>query len=150
MASKPYTVNTIPITKTWKIIITKQTQPWKETPYLCFPGWRVDKGEDYLIAAKREMQEETWLWSDSVSLYKSLDMAYKVDYQFLIYIAKDCEFKFEQNLDGGETVEVLEIDFDEMVDIICSDAFGLPQFAVDVFRMKEQWKIWEFKKLLGL
>lgn len=153
IAKKIYTVETIPVLKNWKIIITKQRQPQKkefDPDYICFPGWRLDEWETIEQWAKRELQEETWLLSGEFFLYKIYEPYHKIDYKFNLHIAKNCEYVWEQKLDWWEKIEIMEIDFDEMIDIVCGEDYWNYRFANDVFRMKEQWTLWEFKKLLWL
>ncbi len=151
MVKKIYTVETIPVTKKWKIIITKQTQPNRKSKipdYVCFPWGRLDEWENIEQWAKRELEEETWLQSDSIFLFKTYKPYHKIDYKFHLFIAKDCDLTGKQELDGWEKIEILEVNFDDMIDMICAENYWNPRFANDIFRMKENWEIWNFKKLL--
>ncbi|MFH1534525.1 MAG: NUDIX domain-containing protein [Patescibacteria group bacterium] len=55
---RPDTVVIFPILEDGRILLTKQEQPGK-VPFIGATGGRVDKGEDILEAAKRELLEES-------------------------------------------------------------------------------------------
>ena len=107
---RPDTVIVIPVTEDGKIIICHQQQPDRES-FLSMIGGRIDEGEDSLEAGKRELLEETGYQSDGWVLYEQIQPFTKMEWEIFTYIAKGCRKVAEQNLDGGEKIECLELSF---------------------------------------
>ncbi len=100
-------VNILAYTEAGEIILVKQYRHGLDDISIEFPAGVVDPGEDFLIAAKRELQEETGHVSDEWSLLGEV----KPNPAFLtntckMFLAKNCVKKFEQSLDPLEEVEV--------------------------------------------
>lgn len=94
-----------------KIVITKQKQPGKDWFY-DFPGGRNDHPEENeLAAAKREMLEETGMSFCSWRLVEVHQPFAKIDWLVYTFLATDFVSRGQQNLDGGELIEVEEVDF---------------------------------------
>lgn len=100
-----------------KILITREEQPSKP-PFLGLPGGRIERGEDALSAAKRELLEETgyeakewvhWFTEDS-------SKTSKIEWNTFYFIAKSSTKKSEPNLDGGEKIEVELITFEQFIE----------------------------------
>ena len=107
------TVNAIGI-KDGKIVITHQKQPRKDWFY-DFPGGRHDNpDENELAAAKREMLEETGMSFRSWKLVRVCQPYLKMDWLVYTFIATDFIEQVQQNLDGGEQIEVVEVSFEEL------------------------------------
>lgn len=113
MLRRKDTVKIIAI-KDGKIIITRQKQPRKGWFY-DFPGGRSDHpGENELSAAKREMLEETGMTFRSWRLVEVHQPFRKIDWLVYTFIATGFIARTSQNLDGGELIEVEEVDFDKL------------------------------------
>ena len=94
-----------------KIVITRQKQPGKDWFY-DFPGGRNDHPEENeLAAAKREMLEETGMSFRSWRLVEVHQPFVKMDWLVYTFLATDFVSKGQQDLDGGELIEVEEVDF---------------------------------------
>ena len=97
-----------------KIIITRQKQPRKDWFY-DFPGGRNDNpAENELDAAKREMLEETGMTFHAWRLIEINQPFLKIDWLVYTFLATDFIKQTSQTLDGGELIEVEEIDFKEL------------------------------------
>lgn len=97
-----------------RIVITRQKQPGKDWFY-DFPGGRNDHPEENeLAAAKREMLEETGMSFRSWRLVEVHQPFVKMDWLVYTFLATDFVSQASQKLDGGEMIEVEEIDFAEL------------------------------------
>lgn len=141
------TVSIIPITKDGKIILTKQEQPGSK-PFFGLVGGIVDRGEDILTCAKRELLEETGYAASDFSLFFSTQPFSRVDWTIYTFIAKNCEKIAEQNLDSGEKIKLQFVNFDQMLKIILREDFRDREFALNLLRIKENKK--EFERLKKL
>ena len=100
-----------------RIVITKQKQPGKDWFY-DFPGGRNDHPEENeLAAAKREMLEETGMSFRSWRLVEVHQPFVKMDWLVYTFLATDFASQASQKLDGGEMIEVEEIDFAKLKEL---------------------------------
>lgn len=111
------TVLVLGVTEDKQIITTLQEQPGKQ-PFTGIAGGRVDEGEDVLVAAKRELLEETGYEATEWILFDAQQPVSKVEWAVYIFIAKGCHKVKEQDLDGAEKIEVNTMSFDDFVDFI--------------------------------
>ncbi len=146
MLKRTGTVDVITISK-GKIFLAHQSQPTKPNFYSLFGG-RVDKDEEYSVAAKRELLEEGGFQSDSWELYKTYQPLHKIDWDVSIYIAKNCKKVADQKLDVGEKIEIIECTFDEFIEIVLGPKFLGSELVTDILRMKSEGTLEEFKKRL--
>ena len=111
-------VTVVAVTEEGKIIVNHEEQPSK-TPFISFPGGMVEASEDTLVAAKRELLEESgfvsedwneWFVSDPLD-YK------KLEWNVYFYIAKNCKKLSEQHLDNGEKIITQLLSFDEFLEL---------------------------------
>lgn len=100
-----------------KIVITKQRQPRKDWFY-DYPGGRNDDPrEDELAAAQREMREETGMEFRDWKLINVHQPFAKIDWLVYNFVATGLIKRGEQKLDVGEEIEVLAMDFDELIQL---------------------------------
>ena len=96
-----------------KLTLVRQTRPAVEQQLLEIPAGALEKGEDPLTAARRELAEETgWRarsWYKLGELY--LAPGYSTEILHL-YLATDLSLG-EQNLDDSEDIEVVHMDWQE-------------------------------------
>lgn len=102
-----------------KILIQEQEQPNKPR-FLSFPGGRVEKGENPLVGAKRELLEETGFASDHWEPIHDVDPSSKFDWTIYVYIARECYFVQEMQLDAGEKITLRWVSFEELLDLVDS------------------------------
>lgn len=108
------TVSVIPITTEQKILISHEEQPGLKPFYGVFGG-RIEPEENPLSAAKRELLEETGYQSDKWKLWHSFQPFEKIEWAIFSFVAQDCQYIQAQNLDNGEKIEVMEVDFEKFI-----------------------------------
>jgi 8-oxo-dGTP pyrophosphatase MutT (NUDIX family) len=122
MLKRPDTVMIIPVTEDNRIILTRQEQPGHHFTGLA--GGRLDKNETIIEAAQRELLEETGLQASSFELLNAFQPAgEKIDWFVFTLIARNCNKVQDQNLDSGEKVEIIEVDFEEFIEICLQEDF---------------------------
>lgn len=111
----------------------------------------MEAGEDPVEGAKRELEEEAGIVSDTLTLCQKFSPASKTDYILYYYIAKDCVVHGNQSLDvGGEELELRYVDFKEFIDFVQSDACQDVHFANYIFRLEKAGRLQEFHQQLFL
>lgn len=126
MLRRPDTVKIIPIVTAEEarklgfgadepqLIVTKQEQPRKDCFY-DYPGGRMDEEDaDELVAAKRELLEETGLSFQNWKLVKVEQPFNKIDWLVYTFVATGLLGQTEQSLDAGEKIEVVAMGLDEV------------------------------------
>ena len=74
--------------KAGKVIILDQEQPAKGR-YLSLPGGMVDREEEVLESAKRELLEETGYISDDFRFWHSVNQTSKIEWGVYFFVAKN-------------------------------------------------------------
>ena len=120
---RPDTVVVIPMDEE-EIYYCHQSQPHRPEPFLSLVSGRVEPGEAPLDAAKRELKEETGLASDDWELLQATGVTSKIDWTVHLYVARGVKKIGDQELDGGEKIEVRHIPIDRFFQEIIPD----PQF----------------------
>lgn len=142
------TVLVIPVTEDGKIIICNQEQPDRE-PFLSMIGGRIDDGEESLAAGKRELLEETGYVSDDWVLYEQVQPFTKMEWEIFTYVARGCRKVAEQNLDGGEKIELKFVSFEEFIALLASRQLPDIHLTVRALEAKsDPEKMQELKSLL--
>lgn len=133
VAKRNPTIIILALTKENKLLINKESQPNK-WEYFWVITWRVEEWEDILETAERELMEETgFSWKFELLEIKSLEIP-KLIHDFPIYIAKNCEKVWEQNLDAGEKIETFEVPLDEI-----ESYFEKPNFDKNVIPLIKKY-----------
>ena len=141
-------MNVIPIDKSKRIIICKQSQPGRK-PFYGFFGGRIDKGESPLHAAKRELLEETGYKSENYLLLHSTQLTDKIDWACFTFIAKDCKKVSEPHLDAGEKIKLIFVSFDELLDFMYRNDFRDREIESYIFKkLRDPKKLKKLKNLL--
>ena len=73
-----------------KIIVQTEEQPDRPEPFRSIPGGRCDGDEDPLLAAKRELLEETGYVSADWELWRERQPVGKIEWTIYTYIARNC------------------------------------------------------------
>ncbi len=110
----------IPITEDNEFLMIVEARPNVSDGYAIeFPAGMVDEGEEPIVAAKRELLEETGY---EVGEIYELEWHYQDQgcSKAIIrtYVALNCKYKREQNLDSEEKIDVLMMTYDEILDLI--------------------------------
>ncbi len=111
-------VSVLAFDKDNKLILVKQFRyPSKEELYE-IPGGKAENGESKELAGMRELMEETGYVSNEFEYFGYFypTVAYCSEVIHLV-IAHNCTFK-AQNLDPGEYVEVIKLDFEEALKMV--------------------------------
>lgn len=132
--SRNDTVGVIALTPDKKFILTKQEQPAMK-PFIGTSGGIVDDNEDVFVAAQRELLEETGYESSEWELYEAAQPTTKIDWAIFLFIARNCKKIAEPRPDTGEKVEVLELSFDEFVEIVKKEEFRDKELALKILRI---------------
>ncbi|MEK7539386.1 MAG: NUDIX hydrolase [Patescibacteria group bacterium] len=112
---RPDTVVIFPVLPDGKIILTEQEQPGKK-PFIGTTGGRVDKGEDILMAAKRELLEESGYEAEEFILWDAQHPTSKIDWVVYTFIAKGLKKVAGLHLDAGEKIKLLPVTLDKLID----------------------------------
>ena len=97
------------------------------TTEFCAGGIEGDEKDSALLAAKRELQEETGYVSDHWKhIYTIPSNPTIADNYAYLYYADDCEKVSNQQLDSTEFLEVKEYTEDEINDLIKNNEFVQP------------------------
>lgn len=132
-----------------KILIQEQQQPDKEQEYISIPGGRIEEGEDPLVGAQRELLEESGYVSDDWQLWKQEQYSGKIESILYFFIARNCVYKQEPQLDGGEKITNKLTSFEEFLDLADNPLFSEKELITFILRMRlDSQKQTEFKKSL--
>lgn len=97
------------------------------TTEFCAGGIEGDEKDSALLAAKRELEEETGFVSDHWKhIYTIPSNPTIADNYAYLYYADDCEKTSKQHLDSTEFLEVKEYTEDEINDLIKNNEFVQP------------------------
>jgi 8-oxo-dGTP pyrophosphatase MutT (NUDIX family) len=116
---RPDTVVVYPVLEDGKILMISDEQPLRGVRIIA-PGGRVNKDEDILDAAKRELLEETGYEAKEFSLWYSVQPITKIEWGVYVFIARGLSKAKDQNIDEGEKISILPVTFDEFLDRIIS------------------------------
>jgi ADP-ribose pyrophosphatase len=144
---RPDTAYVIPVTIDKKLILTEQMQPGR-TSFIGLLGGRVEIGESPEESARRELIEEAGLEATTLQLWESFQFLPKLDWAIYCFLAKDCRSVGDQCLDAGEKIKLLEVTFDEFIDLVSQENFGDLEIALKFLRIsKDQNRLKKTKKL---
>lgn len=132
---RPDTVLVIPVTTDKKIVLLEQEQPGKKA-FLGFAGGQMEENEDVLVAAQRELLEETGMQAENFKLLEANQPQSKIEWAIYLLIGQNCKVTSDLNLDAGEKIKSRIIEFDELIDISLNHDFSEYEFVNIVMRAK--------------
>lgn len=144
---RPDTVVVFPILDDGRILLTLQEQPGKQ-PFIGAAGGRVEEGEEVLVAARRELLEETGYEASEFMLWDAQHPTSKIDWVVYTFIAKGLKKVANQNLDAGEKITLKPVSFDEFLDIGLGEKFTEKEIRRKLYEAKlDPKKMTELRKL---
>lgn len=108
----------VPVTSDSRLILVKQFRIATDEVTYEFPGGAIEKGEDPLKGAVRELQEETGHAGRLSLLSRMRPNPSFMDNFCYSYLAEDCEKTSGLNLDPFEDIEPVTVTFEEFEDMI--------------------------------
>lgn len=145
-------VQVIAMTKQGTFIVLKEEQPQDErVGYSLVGGGTESYDQTIKEGAKRELLEETGMRCEKMELLEITHPGGKIDWPCYYFIAYGCELVQEQQLDSGERIEVIEVNFEEFLEIVEHENFRNKYFSNYLFRIVHTpEKLKELKEKLGI
>lgn len=109
-----------------KWLLQDEARPtgWK---FLALPGGQMEEGEDPLISAKRELLEEAGMTGDFTFIDKIQIPAPRTEWDGYFYLVTNAKKIQEPNLDPGEKIKPLLLNFEEYIEKISDNDFSNKQ-----------------------
>ncbi len=126
MIKRAPALSIIAITPERKILLLQQEQPLR-TAYPSLPGGKIEDNEEPVVAAARELLEETGYQAKEIILLNEYNNDSKIDFTDYLYLAKDCLPASDQNLDPGEKITVKIVDFQTLLETVKNPLFAIPR-----------------------
>ena len=131
----PDTVVVFPVLPDGKIILTEQEQPGKD-PFIGATGGRVDEGEDILVAAKRELLEESGYEAGELILWSAQQPTSKIEWAVYTFIGKKLKKVSDLHLDGGEKIKLKMVTLDELIELALDERFSETEIVPKLLEAK--------------
>lgn len=109
----------LPVTKENNCLLVVQPRNnTKEGVSVEFPAGYIEKNEEAIECARRELEEETGYVPEELELLSSFyqDQGCSSTYNYS-YLALNCEKVKDQNLDQDEIIKYFECSFDEVIEL---------------------------------
>ena len=132
---RPATVMILPITDDGKIILTQQEQPG-EGRFIGLIGGIVEEAEDVLVAAKRELLEESGYVAEEFVLWDAVQLINKIEWPVYTYLAKQLKKSQAMSLDGGEKIRLKPVTFEEFLKLSHDESFRDIEVAIKIHHME--------------
>ncbi len=131
------TVVVFPVLPDGKILISEEKQPGVEPVWGTVSG-RIERDEDILSAAKRELLEETGYEAGDLVLWKALQPLAKVEWAVYVFIGRKLKKVALPELDGGEKIEFTPMTLDELINMAAEKpiTFYEPELLSEFFSAK--------------
>lgn len=129
MLKRTDTVVVIAASNDEQIVVLEESQPHSGS-YTTLPSGRVEENEDILVAAQRELVEETGMTYRTWKLVGVEQPHPKIEHFVYIFTASELLTESTQNLDGGEKITVRKMPFREYVDMVIAGSVPLDVFTL--------------------
>lgn len=126
---RPDTVVILAQTVDGLYLTMQEEQPGKGS-FASVPGGRVDPGETPLVAARRELLEETGYTSEEWEEYFSVQPVSKIDWSVHYFFARNCTKTAEQSLDSGEKIIVSTVDAQTLKTLLINGDIRDPELTL--------------------
>lgn len=106
----------VALTRDNHVLVARQFRPGPERIMDEIPGGGVDEGEEPIVAAARELREETGYVTDEP--LESLGIAYRDAYMNdtnHYFLARNCYPTSAQQLDAHEFIDIVQLTIDEFI-----------------------------------
>ncbi len=121
----PDWINVIPVTPDREVVLIEQFRHGIQEFTLEIPGGMVDRGESPLIAASRELTEETgYVSSDLIQMGKSRPNPAIQDNWIYHFLAPDCRYTGQANFDEHESIVTKLVPLKEIPEMITNGEIG--------------------------
>jgi ADP-ribose pyrophosphatase len=115
----PEWATAFPLTAEGKIIITKQYRHALNEVGFELPGGVVEKGESFEAGIQRELLEETGYVFDEIRPLGIISANPSTNTNLMhMFLATGGKKTSEQSLDANEEIEILELSFDELMQLV--------------------------------
>ncbi|MHB8171660.1 MAG: NUDIX hydrolase [Thermincolia bacterium] len=108
----------LPVLTDGRVVLIKQFRHAVDTELLELPAGGIEKGEEPMAAAHRELREETGYWADTmeelVNFFPSPGITTERMYLYLARVSR----QEEQDLDDGEEIEVFYFTLEEALKMV--------------------------------
>lgn len=146
--TRPDTVAVFPVLDDGRILLIEGKQPGRNKNYIGAPCGRVEKGENVLAAAKRELLEESGYEASKYILWQAEQPITKIEWAVYVFIAKGLKKVADQKLESGEKITLKPVSFDEFVDMATNKHFADKEIVPQLFEAKLDPKKYEKLKKL--
>jgi len=111
----PHAVMILPQTQQGNFLVEKTYKYGADTEIYEFPSGIIEVGEDPIVAAQRELLEETGFAGDLVFLGETFVNPTDSDMRYFYFLAKNCVQQQKPQLEKEEQIEILELKTIEQV-----------------------------------
>lgn len=130
----------LPVLKNGNIILVVEPRVFTEkTVEISIPGGYLDEGENKVEAAKRELEEETGLITNSIveitNYYPDMGNCDHINY---VYIAYDCEPKGKKKYDDDEYIDTIEVTKEELYELVEKGEINNAATIIAALKLKEK------------
>jgi ADP-ribose pyrophosphatase len=141
----PGAVVILPLLDDGTVLMERQYRYPLHQVFIEFPAGKIDKGEDPLLAAKRELEEETGYaggeWQFVTKIHNAI--AYSDEYLDL-YLARGLKAG-QQKLDDGEFLETFTATIDELLQWVREGKISDVKTIIGIFWLEKlragDWKL---------